>query len=175
MPCLLNGSLWKKTGRWQTGTETFKLKDRKGADFLLGPTHEEEVTSLASSLVQSYRQLPLKLYQIGKKYRDELRPRGGLLRAKEFVMKDMYSFDSSKERALETYDQVSAAYVSIFQKLQVPFAVAEADTGAIGGTRSHEYHILSSGKTSQSSFWIFLLSQFSLNYFSKSNNKACFE
>jgi prolyl-tRNA synthetase len=146
MPCLLGSDLWKKSGRWQSGTETFKLRDRKGSEFLLGPTHEEEVTNLAASLVQSYKQLPLKIYQIGKKYRDEFRPRGGLLRAKEFFMKDLYSFDETKESAIVTYEKMSGAYRTIFQKLQVPFAVAEADSGNIGGNRSHEYHILSSSK-----------------------------
>ncbi|KAJ3261821.1 hypothetical protein HK103_004772 [Boothiomyces macroporosus] len=101
-PCLLSAENWKITGRWNTTSEMYKLRDRKKSEFLLGPTHEEEVTSLVSSLVSSFKSLPLRVYQIGKKYRDELRPRGGLLRAKEFVMKDMYSFDTSASKALET-------------------------------------------------------------------------
>lgn len=105
----------------------YKLRDRKKSEFLLGPTHEEEVTSLVSSLVSSFKSLPLRVYQIGKKYRDELRPRGGLLRAKEFVMKDMYSFDTSASKALETYDLVSEAYCRIFKKLEIPFAVVFKD------------------------------------------------
>ncbi|KAI8897951.1 hypothetical protein BC833DRAFT_591693 [Globomyces pollinis-pini] len=143
MPCLLSSENWKKTGRWSGGNEMFKLKDRKNGEYLLAPTHEEEVTSLASSLVSSFRQLPLRIYQIGKKYRDELRPRSGLLRAKEFIMKDMYSFDKTEEEALKTYDEVSGAYRSIMKQLSIPYAVAEADTGNIGGTRSHEYHVIS--------------------------------
>ncbi|KAI8909749.1 prolyl-tRNA synthetase [Gorgonomyces haynaldii] len=142
MPCVLSSVEWKRTGRWQS-PETFKLKDRKGSEFLLGPTHEEEVTSLVRGIVNNWRQLPLRLYQIGKKYRDELRPRSGLLRAREFLMMDMYTFDKSEKDALETYDQISEAYCNILKRVGVPFAVAEADTGSIGGTRSHEYHIVS--------------------------------
>ncbi|KAI8927642.1 hypothetical protein BC831DRAFT_451697 [Entophlyctis helioformis] len=144
LPCLLSSDAWKLTGRWEsTGPEMFKVNDRKDAEFLLSPTHEEEVTSLVAGLVSSYRQLPLRVYQIGRKYRDELRPRSGLLRAREFIMKDMYSFDASEEDALETYRIVQDAYVRILQRVGVPFAVAEADTGNIGGTRSHEYHFVS--------------------------------
>ncbi|KAJ3277090.1 hypothetical protein HDV01_000142 [Terramyces sp. JEL0728] len=128
MPCLLSSEHWKVTGRWNTTSEMYKLNDRKKSEFLLGPTHEEEVTSLVSSLVNSFKSLPLRVYQIGKKYRDELRPRGGLLRAKEFVMKDMYSFDVSEQKALETYDQN-------IQKV--------GDSICCGGSRSHEYHLIS--------------------------------
>ncbi|KAF9432729.1 prolyl-tRNA synthetase [Entomortierella beljakovae] len=144
MPNLLTADKWKTTGRWEsTGQETFKLKDRKGSEFLLAPTHEEEVTTLIGNEVQSYRQLPIRVYQIGRKFRDELRARGGLLRGKEFLMKDLYTFDVSKEEALKTYDEVVLAYRRIIKRLGVPFAVAEADTGNIGGTHSHEFHILS--------------------------------
>ncbi|KAG0198494.1 hypothetical protein BGX28_008048 [Mortierella sp. GBA30] len=144
MPNLLTSEHWKKTGRWETtGQEMFKLKDRKGADFLLAPTHEEEVTTLISREVQSYRQLPIRVYQVGRKFRDELRARGGLLRGKEFLMKDLYTFDVSEEEAMKTYDEVVLAYRRIMKRLGVPYAVAEADTGNIGGSHSHEFHILS--------------------------------
>jgi len=101
----------------------FKLKDRKGTDFLLAPTHEEEVTALIAKEVQSYRQLPLRVYQVGRKFRDELRARSGLLRGKEFLMKDLYTFDVSEEEALKTYDQVVLAYRKIMKRLGVPYAV----------------------------------------------------
>ncbi|KAG0246652.1 hypothetical protein B0O80DRAFT_421361 [Mortierella sp. GBAus27b] len=144
LPNLLTGESWKKTGRWEsTGQEMFKVKDRKGADFLLAPTHEEEVTTLIAKEVQSYRQLPIRVYQVGRKFRDELRARSGLLRGKEFVMKDLYTFDVSEKEALKTYDEVVLAYRRIMERLGVPYAVAEADTGNIGGTHSHEFHIIS--------------------------------
>ncbi|KAF9931150.1 hypothetical protein FBU30_010686 [Linnemannia zychae] len=144
LPSLQTSENWKKSGRWQTaGQEMFKLKDRKGSDFLLAPTHEEEVTSLIAKEVHSYRQLPIRVYQIGRKYRDELRARSGLLRGKEFVMKDLYTFDITEEEAYATYNEVVAAYRKIMKRLGVPYAVAEADTGNIGGSHSHEFHILS--------------------------------
>ncbi|KAI8602078.1 hypothetical protein EDD21DRAFT_372858 [Dissophora ornata] len=144
LPNLLTSENWKKTGRWEsTGQEMFKVKDRRGSDFLLAPTHEEEVTALIAKEVQSYRQLPIRVYQVGRKFRDELRARSGLLRGKEFLMKDLYTFDVSEEEALKTYDEVVLAYRRIMQRLGVPYAVAEADTGNIGGTHSHEFHILS--------------------------------
>ncbi|KAI8588012.1 prolyl-tRNA synthetase [Geranomyces variabilis] len=144
LPCLLPSDGWKRTGRWEsTGAEMFKVHDRKGSEFCLAPTHEEEITQLVASEKLSWRQLPLRLYQIGRKYRDEARPRSGLLRAREFVMKDMYSFDVSEEAALKTYEEVRGAYDRILSALGIPFAAAEADTGNIGGTRSHEYHFLS--------------------------------
>ncbi|KAI7818323.1 hypothetical protein BC939DRAFT_463243 [Gamsiella multidivaricata] len=144
LPNLLTAENWKKTGRWEsTGQEMFKVKDRKGADFLLAPTHEEEVTTLIAKEIQSYRQLPIRVYQVGRKFRDELRARSGLLRGKEFLMKDLYTFDVSEEEAMKTYDEVVLAYRRIMQRLGVPYAVAEADTGNIGGTHSHEFHILS--------------------------------
>ncbi|KAI1299169.1 hypothetical protein EDD11_006489 [Mortierella claussenii] len=144
LPNLLTSEHWKTTGRWESaGQEIFKVKDRKGADFLLAPTHEEEVTNLIAKEVHSYRQLPIRVYQVGRKFRDELRARGGLLRGKEFLMKDLYTFDVSEEEALKTYDEVVVAYRRIMKRLGVPYAVAEADTGNIGGTHSHEFHILS--------------------------------
>lgn len=110
----------------------------------LAPTHEEEITQLVAHDVSSYRQLPIRLYQIDRKYRDEKRPRGGLLRGREFMMKDLYSFDASAEAAIETYEEVRAAYRRIFEAIGVEFVEAEADSGNIGGKRSHEYHYLTS-------------------------------
>lgn len=145
MPKLLPKELWEKTGRWNDmGNELIRLKDRKGEDFCLAPTHEEIVTSLAAAGVSSPKQLPLRLYQIGDKYRDEARPRFGLLRAREFVMKDMYSFDVSKSDAIKTYEEVREAYIRVMQRLELPFAIAEADSGNIGGNMSHEFHALAS-------------------------------
>ncbi|KAI8873843.1 prolyl-tRNA synthetase [Ramicandelaber brevisporus] len=144
LPHVLSADLWKRTGRWEsTGSELFRLVDRRNNDYCLAPTHEEEITSIIANEVSSYRQLPLRLYQIGYKYRDERRPRGGLLRAREFLMKDLYSFDSTPQAASETYEQVVEAYRRIMTRLSVPFVVAEADTGNIGGKRSHEFHFVS--------------------------------
>lgn len=143
MPKLLPKELWERTGRWNDmGNELIRLKDRKGEDFCLAPTHEEIVTSLAAAGVSSHKQLPLRLYQIGDKYRDEPRPRFGLLRAREFVMKDMYSFDVTQEDAVKTYEEVREAYIRVMTRLELPFAIAEADSGNIGGNMSHEFHAL---------------------------------
>ncbi|KAI8819861.1 prolyl-tRNA synthetase [Fimicolochytrium jonesii] len=144
LPCILPSDGWKKTGRWEsTGSEMFKLNDRKGSEFCLAPTHEEEITQLVASEITSWKQLPLRLYQIGRKYRDEARPRSGLLRAREFIMKDMYTFDASEDAARRTYEEVRGAYDRILNEIGIPFAAAEADTGNIGGSTSHEYHFLS--------------------------------
>lgn len=145
LPMLLNPDPWKKTGRWEGSKgEFFRLKDRKESDLLLAPTHEEEITQLVAGALRTSKQLPIRLYQIGRKYRDELRPRAGLLRGREFIMKDLYSFDSTVDDAYKTYDDVALAYQNIFDRIGVPFVVAEADSGNIGGTKSHEYHIISS-------------------------------
>nr|CDI56730.1 related to prolyl-tRNA synthetase [Melanopsichium pennsylvanicum 4] len=125
------------------GSELYKLTDRKHSEFVLGPTHEEEITKLVSAEIDSDRQLPLRLYQITTKFRDEPRPRMGLLRTKEFLMKDLYSFDKTQSDALRTYDDVKAAYARIFNRIlgEGTWKAAEADTGAIGGNKSHEYHV----------------------------------
>ena len=133
--------LWDQSGRLATGVqELFKLEDRKGGKFLLSPTHEEKITQLISGVVGSERDLPIRVYQVSRKYRDEVRPRGGLLRAREFVMKDLYTFDKSHESAIETYQQVRAAYRRFFDELGITYLEAEADSGAIGGDLSHEFH-----------------------------------
>ncbi|KAL7315213.1 hypothetical protein PS15m_006694 [Mucor circinelloides] len=144
LPMLLNPEGWKKTGRWDGSKgEFFRLQDRKESDLLLAPTHEEEITQLVAAQLQSSKQLPIRLYQIGRKYRDELRPRAGLLRGREFIMKDLYSFDATQQDAYIAYDQVAQAYRNIFERVGVPFVVAEADSGNIGGSKSHEYHLIS--------------------------------
>ena len=144
LPLLSPAAPWERSGRWvAAGSEVYRLKDRKGGDFLLQPTHEECITELVAGEVKGWRDLPLRLYQIGKKFRDEARPRAGLLRAREFLMKDMYSFDVSETKALECYDEVVAAYKRVLGRIGVRYVQAEADTGNIGGSASHEFHIVS--------------------------------
>ncbi|KAK2728440.1 prolyl-trna synthetase [Colletotrichum kahawae] len=134
--------IWHKSGRLaQLESELFAFEDRKGAQFMLSPTHEEEITSLVAKTVRSYKELPLRLYQITRKFRDELRPRHGLLRSREFTMKDLYTFDVSSEAALETYQKVQAAYKGVFEALKLPVMVAKASSGDMGGDLSHEYHL----------------------------------
>jgi prolyl-tRNA synthetase len=135
--------LWQQSGRLSTGSELFKFRDRKDTRFLLSPTHEEEITSLIGGLVSSYRDLPIRVYQVGRKYRDEKRPRGGLLRGREFIMKDLYTFDVNDEVARKTYDSVRGAYRNFFDELKVDYIEAQADSGNMGGTLSHEYHLQS--------------------------------
>ncbi|KAE9376793.1 prolyl-tRNA synthetase [Stipitochalara longipes BDJ] len=133
--------IWSKSGRLEkAGSELFRFKDRKDVRYLLSPTHEEEITSLVASTVKSYRELPIRLYQISRKYRDERRPRQGLLRSREFIMKDLYTFDLSPSLALATYDQVRETYARLFDELKLPYLVAEADSGDMGGNLSHEFH-----------------------------------
>ncbi|KAK7940791.1 prolyl-tRNA synthetase [Apiospora aurea] len=142
---LSSQALWERTKRLEAyGPELFRLNDRKAAPLLLAPTHEEEITTLVAKLVTSYKNLPLRLYQIGRKYRDELRPRQGVLRSREFLMKDLYTFDSSVDAALQSYEEVRAAYSRLFDELKIPYVVAEASSGDIGGDLSHEYHLPSS-------------------------------
>ncbi|XP_002046617.3 probable proline--tRNA ligase, mitochondrial [Drosophila virilis] len=145
LPVLTPAQLWKKTGRLEGDiSEFYMVRDRSGKQFLMSPTHEEAVTAmLATAAPISYRQLPLRLYQIGPKFRDELKSRFGLMRAKEFLMKDMYTFDVSKEAAECTYATVSDAYERFFRQLEVPFVKVEAATGIMGGSLSHEYHYIS--------------------------------
>ncbi|KAL9007190.1 MAG: hypothetical protein Q9188_000124 [Gyalolechia gomerana] len=134
--------LWKRSCRYKDDhPELFQLEDRRGAKFLLSPTHEEEITALVGGIVKSYKQLPLLLYQTSRKYRDEPRPRQGLLRTREFLMKDLYTFDVTPERALVTYRRVRKAYDNFFNELRIRFVIARAASGDIGGSLSHEYHI----------------------------------
>ncbi|XP_017275865.1 probable proline--tRNA ligase, mitochondrial [Kryptolebias marmoratus] len=143
MPSLCSADLWKASERWDLmGKELFRLKDRHGTDYCLGPTHEEAVTTLvAHQATLSYRQLPLLLYQITRKFRDEPKPKFGLLRGREFYMKDMYSFDVSEEAAHQTYESVCQAYTRLFARLGLRCVQVQADTGNIGGTLSHEFQL----------------------------------
>ena len=135
--------LWQESGRWELyGPELLRLKDRHQRDFCLGPTHEEVISDLARREIRSYRQLPVNLYQIQTKFRDEIRPRFGLMRAREFIMKDAYSFHMDQASLEEGYRAMYDAYCRVFQRLGLDFRAVEADSGAIGGKRSHEFHVL---------------------------------
>jgi prolyl-tRNA synthetase len=143
MPTVQPRELWEESGRWQFyGRELLRLKDRKGADFCLGPTHEEVVTDIVRKLIKSYKQLPVNLYQIQTKFRDEIRPRFGLMRGREFIMKDGYSFHVDDADADREYWRMFEAYKRIFGRLGVKFRPVEADSGAIGGSFTHEFHVL---------------------------------
>ncbi len=143
MPSVIPAELWRETGRWQEyGPLLLRIKDRKGAEFCFGPTHEEVIVDIVRREIRSYRDLPLNLYQIQGKFRDELRPRAGLLRGREFIMKDAYSFHASAEEASGEYRRMYAAYERIFARCGLEFRVVEADTGAIGGNESHEFQVL---------------------------------
>jgi len=140
LPIIQPAELWQQSGRWDVyGEEMFRLKDRHQRDFCLGPTHEEIITFLVKNEVNSYRDLPLLLYQIQNKYRDEKRPRFGLLRAREFIMKDLYSFDANEEGLQNSYEAMYKAYERIFKRMGLNFKIVEADPGAIGGNTSHEF------------------------------------
>ncbi|MBM4279827.1 MAG: proline--tRNA ligase [Deltaproteobacteria bacterium] len=143
MPAVAPAELWQESGRWdQYGPELLRFKDRKGGDFIIGPTHEEVITALVRDEVKSYKQLPLNLYQIQTKFRDEVRPRFGLMRGREFTMKDAYSFHVDNADAHREYDNMYAAYCRIFARCGLRFRAVEADTGSIGGNRSHEFQVL---------------------------------
>ena len=143
MPAIQPAELWQESGRWeQYGPELLRLKDRHGREFCVGPTHEEVITDLARNELSSYKQLPLNLYQIQTKFRDEIRPRFGLMRGREFTMKDAYSFHADQASLQETYDRMHQAYCKVFSRLGLNFRPVQADTGSIGGTGSHEFHVL---------------------------------
>lgn len=143
MPILQPSEIWKETGRWAVyGEEMFRLNDRHKREFCLGPTHEEMVTTLVRDEVRSYKQLPLMLYQIQNKYRDEIRPRFGLMRGREFIMKDLYSFDKDEAGLEKSYKKMFDAYTRVFTRCGLKFRPVEADNGAIGGAHSHEFTVL---------------------------------
>ena len=143
MPALQPAELWQETGRWeQYGPELARMKDRHERDFCLGPTHEEIITDLARNELKSYKQLPITYYQIQTKFRDEIRPRFGVMRSREFVMKDAYSFHLDQESLQETYDVMYKAYTNIFNQFGLKFRAVIADSGSIGGAVSHEFHVL---------------------------------
>jgi len=143
MPAVCPADLWEQSGRWQQyGKELLRLKDRKETEFCIGPTHEEVVTEIVRGTVNSYRQLPVNLYQIQTKFRDEVRPRYGLMRGREFIMKDAYSFDATDEGANASYEKMRKAYCRIFERCGLQYRMVEADSGAIGGSFSHEFMVL---------------------------------
>ena len=143
MPMVQPGDLWQESGRWNKyGPELLRFQDRHARDYCLGPTHEEVVTDLARKELHSYKQLPMNLYQIQTKFRDEIRPRFGLMRGREFVMKDAYSFDVDDEAASKSYEIMRDAYYRIFERCGLEFRSVEADSGSIGGSFSHEFMVL---------------------------------
>ena len=143
MPGVIPAELWQESERWdQYGKELLRVKDRKDAEFCLGPTHEEVVTDLVRREIKSYRQMPVNLYQIQSKFRDEIRPRFGLMRGREFIMKDAYSFDVDDDAADLSYEKMYQAYRRIFERCGLRFRAVEADTGSIGGSSSHEFMVL---------------------------------
>jgi prolyl-tRNA synthetase len=143
MPAVQPKELWEETGRWEKfGGQLLKMKDRKEQEFCFGPTHEEVITDFARNELKSYKQLPVNFYQIQTKFRDEIRPRFGVMRAREFLMKDAYSFHLSQDSLAATYDAMYQAYGRIFSRLGLKFRAVQADTGAIGGNASHEFQVL---------------------------------
>ncbi|RZQ56639.1 proline--tRNA ligase [Pseudidiomarina tainanensis] len=145
MPMVQPADLWEESGRWNDyGPELLRLHDRNHRDFVLGPTHEEVISELARKEISSYKQLPLNLFQIQTKFRDEIRPRFGVMRSREFIMKDAYSFHLDQESLQQTYDVMHAAYCRIFERLGLDYRPVIADTGSIGGSSSHEFHVLAS-------------------------------
>ncbi|HEX6992607.1 MAG TPA: proline--tRNA ligase [Gammaproteobacteria bacterium] len=143
MPVVQPAELWHESSRWDAyGPELLRLKDRHQRDFCLGPTHEEVITDIARNELKSYRQLPVNYYQIGTKFRDEIRPRFGVMRAREFVMKDAYSFHLDEASLLDGYRTMRAAYQRIFDRMQLEYRIVQADPGAIGGSRSEEFQVL---------------------------------
>jgi len=143
MPAVQPGELWQESGRWeQYGPELLRFRDRHDREFCFGPTHEEIITDLARNELQSYKQLPVNFYQIQTKFRDEIRPRFGIMRAREFLMKDAYSFHTDQPSLQQTYEIMYDAYTRVFSRCGLTFRAVEADSGAIGGSASHEFHVM---------------------------------
>ena len=143
MPMVQPGELWKESGRWQQyGKELLIFEDRHDREFCLGPTHEEIITDLCRNEIRSHKQLPVIFYQIQTKFRDEIRPRFGVMRSREFIMKDAYSFDLSEQQMDDSYQSMRDAYVRIFNSLGLDYRIVKADSGAIGGADSEEFHVL---------------------------------
>jgi len=143
MPSVQPSELWEESGRWETyGSELLRLKDRHQRDYCLGPTFEEVITDLVRKDLNSYKQLPLNMYQVSSKFRDEIRPRFGIMRAREFIMKDAYSFHLNQECLDEWYEKYKKAYNNIFNRLQLEYTMVDADSGNIGGSKSNEFHVI---------------------------------
>ena len=145
MPSIQPAELWQETERWEKyGPELLRITDRHNRQFCYGPTHEEVITDLVRQEIRSYKQLPITFYQIQTKFRDEIRPRFGVMRAREFLMKDAYSFHLDQDSLQQTYDDMFTAYSRIFNRIGLNFRPVQADTGSIGGNASHEFHVLAS-------------------------------
>ena len=143
MPAIQPSELWKETGRWDVfGPQMLKINDRHDRSFCFGPTHEEVITDIVRNEINSYKQLPINFYQIQTKFRDEIRPRFGVMRAREFLMKDSYSFHSDIDSLKDTYEKMYKTYTAIFDRIGLKFRAVQADNGAIGGDGSHEFHVL---------------------------------
>jgi prolyl-tRNA synthetase len=143
MPAVQPAELWQESGRWeQYGPLLLRMQDRHEREFCFGPTHEEVITDIARRELRSYKQLPVNWYQVQTKFRDEIRPRFGVMRSREFIMKDAYSFDIDRDGMRESYDRMHAAYTAIFERLGLKFRIVDADSGEIGGSRSQEFHVL---------------------------------
>lgn len=143
MPATQPSELWKESGRWeQYGPELLRMKDRHGREFCFGPTHEEVITDMVRNELRSYKQLPANFYQIQTKFRDEIRPRFGIMRSREFLMKDAYSFHIDESSLSETYEEMHKTYCKIFDRIGLDYRPVQADTGSIGGNASHEFHVL---------------------------------
>ncbi|MGC1183051.1 proline--tRNA ligase, partial [Legionella sp.] len=143
MPAIQPAELWQETGRWETfGEQLLTMKDSNDREYCYGPTHEEVITDIMRNALQSYKQLPMCFYQIQTKFRDEIRPRFGVMRAREFIMKDAYSFHLNLESLQNTYEEMYQAYCRIFDRMGLKYRAVEADTGAIGGFASHEFQVL---------------------------------
>ena len=143
MPAIQPAELWIESGRWEKyGPELLRLSDRHEREFCFGPTHEEIITDIARKDIKSYKQLPIIYYQIQTKFRDEIRPRYGIMRAREFLMKDAYSFHENEECLNETYEKMFQSYKNCFNKIGFDFKVVNADNGQIGGSESHEFHVI---------------------------------
>lgn len=150
LPAVQPAEIWQASGRWQLyGPELLRLKDRHDREYCIGPTHEEVVTALAKASITSWRQLPFNLYQIQMKFRDEIRPRYGVMRAREFLMKDAYSFDANRDAALVSYQDMRDAYIRIFDRIGLDYLIVAADTGAIGGDKSEEFLVLANSGEAQ--------------------------
>ncbi|MFT6201546.1 MAG: prolyl-tRNA synthetase, partial [Candidatus Endobugula sp.] len=145
MPVVQPSELWQESGRWQEyGPELLRIKDRQQREFCLGPTHEEVITDMVRNEVSSYKQLPAIFYQIQTKFRDEIRPRFGIMRSREFIMKDAYSFHIDQDSLQDTYDVMHQTYCDIFDRIGLDYRPVIADNGSIGGSGSHEFHVLAS-------------------------------
>jgi prolyl-tRNA synthetase len=153
MPAVQPAELWQESGRWEKfGAQLLKIRDRAGRDYCFGPTHEEVITDLVRSELRSYKQLPITFYQVQTKFRDEIRPRFGVMRSREFLMKDAYSFHIDQASLDKTYWEMYEVYSRIFSRMGLRFRSVEADSGAIGGSKSHEFHVLADSGEDQIAF-----------------------